>query len=282
MEFHEAANIFPLDEEHLDELAKDIKEHGLRVPIETLDGLILDGRRRWMACQKIGVEPMFRSVDANAAKDPATYVLSLNLHRRQLDASQRAMVAARVRGYHEGEAKKRQAAAGERGKEGGRGKKKPSASVDAEGLPPRKAGDRGRASTCAGRAVDVSAASVDRARNVIMHGSEELVAAVDKGDLSLVCAETLAKKFPKTRQTELVAEGKKKATAVARRLRVPQRQSKRSTKTPEIIAGLLRDIRTLMSRVQESTIGLAAQRERALADLRLCRMRVQEACSFLV
>jgi len=71
----------------------------------------------------------------------------VNLHRRQLDASQRAMVAARVRGYHEGEAKKRQ-----REHEGtAPGRKKHSASVDAECLPPRKAGDRGRASTCAGR-----------------------------------------------------------------------------------------------------------------------------------
>ncbi len=45
-EFHSAANIFPLDDEHTDELAKDIKAHGLLVKIAILDGKILDGRRR--------------------------------------------------------------------------------------------------------------------------------------------------------------------------------------------------------------------------------------------
>jgi hypothetical protein len=48
VDFHEAAGIFPLDEEHLGELESDIRENGLRVPIETLDGQIIDGRRRWM------------------------------------------------------------------------------------------------------------------------------------------------------------------------------------------------------------------------------------------
>ena len=72
----------------------------------------------------------------------------MNYHRRQLDASQRAMVAARVRGYHEKEAKKRQQMSP--------GRPKKSASEDATfsskpEIPPRKPGDRGWASTCAGR-----------------------------------------------------------------------------------------------------------------------------------
>jgi len=40
------------------------------------------------------IEPKFQTV---SPEDPVTYVLSLNLHRRQLTPSQLSMVAARVR-----------------------------------------------------------------------------------------------------------------------------------------------------------------------------------------
>ena len=105
MNFHTAANIFPLDDEHLDDLAEDIKKHGLLCPIETMDGKILDGRRRWLACQQAAVEPDFLEVDED---DPVAYVLSLNLHRRHLTASQRSMVAGRARERYDDEAKERQ------------------------------------------------------------------------------------------------------------------------------------------------------------------------------
>ena len=48
-EFHEAANIFPIDQENIQSLAEDIKKNGQQIPIELLDGKILDGRRRSMA-----------------------------------------------------------------------------------------------------------------------------------------------------------------------------------------------------------------------------------------
>ena len=91
-EFHEAANIFPLDDEHLDQLAADIKANGQHVPIEILDGKIVDGRRRSLACRIAGVQPVTRAV---SPEDPVQYVLSLNLHRRHLTPSQASMCAAR-------------------------------------------------------------------------------------------------------------------------------------------------------------------------------------------
>jgi len=48
-----------LDDKHLDELARDIKANGLRLPIVTLDEKILDGRRRFMACRIAGIAPLF-------------------------------------------------------------------------------------------------------------------------------------------------------------------------------------------------------------------------------
>ena len=88
MEYHKYASIFPLDEAHIEELAEDIKKNGQIVPIELLDGKILDGRRRWMACERAEIKAITRVVETD---DPIAYVVSLNYHRRQLTISQRGM-----------------------------------------------------------------------------------------------------------------------------------------------------------------------------------------------
>lgn len=125
MDYHEAANIFPLDEEGLDALAADLRAHGQQVPIETLDGLILDGRRRWLACQRAGLKPTLKEV---ATADPVQYVFSLNYHRRHLTPAQRSMCAARATALREKlnqEAKKRQKAATARGNKTRHGREAP-------------------------------------------------------------------------------------------------------------------------------------------------------------
>src|SRR5262245_58522138 len=85
--FHEAAGIFPLEEATLEDLAEDIRKHGLREPITVLDGQILDGRRRSIACAWAGVKPRYEFIETD---DPVAYVKSLNLHRRQLKKGQLA------------------------------------------------------------------------------------------------------------------------------------------------------------------------------------------------
>lgn len=191
-EFHEAANIFPLDEEHLDELAADIKEHGQRYPIELLGGKIIDGRRRYLACQRDGMSPDFREAQKAAKDDPIAYVLSLNLHRRQLTASQAGVCAARAKDWYTKRAKERQKEHG--GTAPGRSKTVVKNSTQVN---PGKSRDQ------IGIAFGVSGWSVDAGTKVIEDGIPELQQAVDAGRLTLNKAKAIAG-FPREEQKPLL------------------------------------------------------------------------------
>ena len=107
LKVHPAAEIFPmLNAEELDALALDIKANGLQQPIVMWEGLLLDGRNRLAACAICGVEPSFKQYEGNS---PVTFVISANIKRRQLNASQRACVAVEIEPMFAVEAMKRKA-----------------------------------------------------------------------------------------------------------------------------------------------------------------------------
>jgi hypothetical protein len=88
IEFHFIAELLPLIEgKEFDALVADIRGFGLREPIVTLDGAILDGRNRYSACLAAGVEPRFRDFDPNVDGNPLAFVISMNARRRHLDES---------------------------------------------------------------------------------------------------------------------------------------------------------------------------------------------------
>ncbi len=89
---HRLASLFPLvlDKEY-ERLRDDIKENGLRQPIVTYKDEVLDGQRRKQACKELGIEP---ETTEYTGDDPLGFVISANVHRRQLNESQRAMIAA--------------------------------------------------------------------------------------------------------------------------------------------------------------------------------------------
>ena len=91
---HPISEIFPaMEGAEFDALVEDIKTHGLQQKLVMYQGKILDGRNRWRACEALGIKPKWVDYEGD---DPLGHVLSLNLHRRHLDASQRAMVGARI------------------------------------------------------------------------------------------------------------------------------------------------------------------------------------------
>jgi phage N-6-adenine-methyltransferase len=109
MEFHEVANVFPLmSGEEYEELKRDIVANGLREPIWTHQGKIIDGRNRYKACTETGTKPKFQEWDGQGSL--VAFVMSLNLHRRHLTASQKAAVASTIKPIFEAEAKERQGA----------------------------------------------------------------------------------------------------------------------------------------------------------------------------
>lgn len=107
MKFHPIASIFPMmpDADRL-ELQADIQHRGMIEPLWIYQGQILDGRNRYQACKALGLDPKTQVYDGN---DPIGFVLSMNLHRRHLTASQKAAIAAEALPIFESEAKKRQA-----------------------------------------------------------------------------------------------------------------------------------------------------------------------------
>lgn len=177
--FHEYANLFPmLDDGSLDELVEDIRTNGLMNPITLYEGQVLDGRNRYTACLRAGVP--VRGDELPSDVDPLKFVASQNLHRRHLDTSQRSMVAARMANLKLG--------ANQYKKEGG--------SID---LPIQDAAEM----------LNVSEKTVKRAKQVLEHGSAELVKAVERGELPVSVASQLAVAEPsKETQTALVKQGR--------------------------------------------------------------------------
>ena len=94
LEDYPIAEIFPLlSDAELKELAKDIEENGLWVPILIYEGKILDGRNRYRAMQLIPDyleegfldQEEYREHLSEFHGDPIERVISLNLKRRHLE-----------------------------------------------------------------------------------------------------------------------------------------------------------------------------------------------------
>jgi hypothetical protein len=178
MDLHDICAIWPkLTGRPFDQLVADMKQHGLREPIITLDDKILDGANRFAACQTAGVEPRFEPYKGN---DPLGFCISRNGARRHLTTSQRAMVAARIANCQWG------------------GKRSAGRITSAD----------------AARMMNVSLGSVRRAEAVLNRGVPALADAVTQGKVLVRSADRVSRKSAKAQQ-KLVAKGPAAVKAAA-------------------------------------------------------------------
>jgi len=94
LKYHKVSKLFPLmPDDELKLLQEDIDVNGQREPIvlHPDDDSIIDGRNRYRACKELGRDVEYVHWDKKGSL--VAYVVSLNLHRRHLSASQRAMIA---------------------------------------------------------------------------------------------------------------------------------------------------------------------------------------------
>ena len=208
-EFHAVADLFPLLRgAAFDELVADIRNNGLREPILVdAEGRILDGRNRYRACLEAGVEPHFTTWKGEGPLPDLA--LSLNLRRRHLNESQRAMVAARLAKMMEAEASRR------------RGRRRGEIPANLQGIP------RGESRVRAGQMVNVSPRLISYAINVAQNGCEAVIAAVESGELPVSSASHVAK-LPPEEQARLAAGGAREIARKVRELRGGQAKGGKS------------------------------------------------------
>lgn len=103
LEFHPVADIFPMmSEQEFDGLVADIRERGLQEPVWLhRDGRIIDGRNRYKACCEAKIKPAFRTF-TGPDSELVPFVVSLNVHRRHLNESQRGWVVQRIESFGHG------------------------------------------------------------------------------------------------------------------------------------------------------------------------------------
>jgi N6-adenosine-specific RNA methylase IME4 len=179
-------------------LVADIREHGLHEPIVMFEDRVLDGRNRLRACEAAGIEPVFTVYTGD---DPVAFVVSLNLRRRHLDESQRAMVAAKLATLRAGD------------------------NQHSEGLP------IGRSSEL----LNVGERSVARAREVQEHGTPELVHAVERGAVSVSAAADVAT-LSAQEQHKIVAQGEREILRAAQDIRARKAEIRRSERIKRLAA----------------------------------------------
>lgn len=158
---HPAADAFPpMSPDELKQLADDITANGLAQPIvRDKHGTLLDGRNRLAACEIAGVAPRFEQYKGD---NPVAYIISVNLKRRHLNESQRALVASKLATLsHGGDRRSDQAAKVQL--------EIPKASVAAAML-------------------NVSERSLANAAVVRKHGGPELIRDVEAGKISVSAA----------------------------------------------------------------------------------------------
>ena len=160
-------------------LKDDIKTNGCHTPLWLYDGMIIDGRHRFEACEELGIKPECKTFEGTE-DDMLAFVISQNLYRRHLSQSERTTIAANLANMPIGNPKG----------------KKTAYSIT---------------QPVAARLLNVSLRSVSSAKVIKENGSPLLNDKVANGEITISAAEKIAK-LPHNEQDKAIKTGAKTAT----------------------------------------------------------------------
>ena len=194
MAVHEACSIFPeLAGDDYENLKADIEANGQRVAIWTHRGKLLEGRARYRACRELGVTPKFQEWGGDDDASLVAFVTSLNLQRRHLSASQKAMCATVAEARFAEEAKRRKKERARERKEAKALGEKPRFTEQDYSAAPSK--------VLAARLVGVGSSYITTAKSVQAH-SPDLADKVRMGQVTLPQAAREVKRDVKCQDME--------------------------------------------------------------------------------
>jgi hypothetical protein len=243
-EFHPIANVFPLMKgEEFKQFKNDIRSNKLREQIIIYEGKILDGRNRYKACKELGLPVDTRPLPPGT--DPVAFVVSANVHRRHLNETQRAAVAAELATLTHG---------------GDRSKTPIGALTD----------------KAAAKLLNVGERSVERAKAVLSQATPNIKALIQSGEVA-VSAATEVVKLPKEKQAELTTASKvrdavkqaKQAKEEAEKKAAEGDTSKLSDEIDGLVDSLIDKLKEMKAKKPENADATVAELMRRLqiADL---------------
>jgi ParB-like chromosome segregation protein Spo0J len=245
-EYHPIANVFPLMEgEEFKALVQDIKANGLREPITVFEGKILDGRNRYRAVLDAGHRLKDQDFKPYIETKPLEFVISANVHRRHLNESQRAVVAAKLVTTKLGD----------------------NQHIRREGRPIDQ--------PTAAEMLNVSEKSVQRAKNVCDKGAPELQALVESGKVAVSAAEKLANKLSnKEDQTALASKGASAVNKAVKAWKQAEESAATQGSTSQGSDKIDELVNTLITKLKEMRAAKPENAEAVVADL---MRRLQDA-----
>ena len=173
----------PLTKEERAELAASIKKDGLRQPILTWHGYIIDGHNRFEICEELCKSYTSEEVlGLNSRAEVVEWIIRNQFGRRNLTAMQRAELALKLKEAIAAEAKKRML----------KGKK-------ADPVPTLAQGGGGKTRDELAKMANVSHGTLAKVEKIITEARPAVVEAVRKGEMSINAAyKTVAPTPPKT------------------------------------------------------------------------------------
>lgn len=251
--FDPVTDIFRLmTEEEYAELKQSIKQNGLREPITTQNGKIIDGRNRFRACQELGIEPSYVEIDKNTSS--ILFIIDKNFNRRHLNGFDKVEVAQKMAKLPIGS---NQHTAG-----------------------------AGRSQQYIAQLLNTSADTLQRGNKIFNKGSETLKNALRAGKISVSVGAILAD-LPKEKQDEIANNDVQTIKQLATSMNVAKQTDKRNEKI-KLLNELAKSNPTLDGVTKSSVIYVDPPWEylgfdgtpyptMPLADI--CAMKVEEHCT---